>query len=188
MTDETSSSHSRRIAEQGVNALLILCRRGNRLAAGFLFIVTLICVTGFLLGYVATDGGTQTLWIVLGGFFGLTAIGMVASALLGLRRIRRNADGLTTEIQALITGDVAAERTVVETVEATEAVEGESALVLSRQFTGFQTYVVRSNREFPALREAMRVVVRFPALIALALVISLVFAVLSPLFFVSLLL
>ena len=174
------------MAQQAVDAVLTLCRRGNRLGAGVLFAVVIVCVGGFLLGLLAFDGAAEVMWILVGGFFAVLAIGMIVMAMVHLFRITKTASALVDEVQALLDGDVVTERTIIETVEAADAVEGESAMVLSRQFSTLQTEVVRSGRSFPNVTEAMSGIARFPLYLLLSSMISLVFAVLSLLFLISL--
>lgn len=190
MTDDatSSSSSSRQLAQRAVDSLMNLCRRGNRLGVGFLLVVILVCGTSFALGYAATNGGTQVLWVIVGGIFLVAAVGFIVAALLALRHVSHSATKLLGEVQQLLDGDVVEERVIIDTVEAADAVEGESALVLSRQFSGLQTAVVKDGRTFPAVMDALSATVRFPGYLAMAALITLVFAVLAPLFLLSIVL
>ena len=169
-----------------MESVLTLCRRGNRLAAGVLVIVTTTCVTGFLLGYAALSDGMRTVWIVFGGVFAIIAIGSLIAAMLGLRTVTGTASDLVIEIQAMLDGGTVQERTVVETVEATDASQDESAVVLSRQFFTLQDEVGRSERGFPSVTAALAAITRFPAYLLVSTMITLVFGVLGLLFLIGL--
>jgi hypothetical protein len=188
MTDDSTSdsSASRRLAARAVDSVMILCRRGNRLAAGVLMITTAISVAGFFLGYAALSGGMQSVWVVLGGFFAIVAIGSVIAAMLALRSVTRSSDDLITEVQTLIAGDTRTEQVVIETIEVSEASQDESVVVLSRQFSNLQTELGADGRRFPAVTAALTAIAKFPAFLLSAAMISLVFAVLSLLFLIGL--
>ena len=149
-------------------------------------IVSMICVVGFLLGYAALDDGMRTVWIILGGTFAVIAIGSIIAAIFGLRTVTRTASELVVEIQSMLDGGAVQERTVIETVEATDASQEESAVVLSRQFFTLQDEVGRSGRGFPSMTAALSAITRFPAYLLVSTLISFVFAVLGLLFLIGL--
>ena len=76
----------------------------------------------------------ETVWIIVGGFAALVAIGSVVLAMFRLWAITRLSTALLTEVQRLISGDPRSERVVIETVEASDGVQDQSAMVMSRQF------------------------------------------------------
>ena len=177
-----------RLARRAVDAVLQLVRRALALAGGVLLLAVVFGVGGFLLGIAALDGGIETVWIVLGGLFAVIAIGSVATALLRLRSVRRNAGELVDDVRTLITGDRRTERTVIETVESTERSKDDGVVAISREFLSLRNAVGGGIGRFRSLGMAMSAVTTFPGLVAVATVITFVFAVLSVLFLIALVL
>lgn len=176
------------LAERAVDSVLHLVRRGNALAGGVLLFTVVCSIGGFLLGYAALSGGMQTVWIVLGGFFAVVAIGSVVRSMLRLRSVRRNADQLVTEVRGLIGGDRETRSAVRDTVDSTESRRDDGISDLSREFFVMQTTIGGRGRQFPALASALSAVTSFPGFIALATLVSFVFGALSVIFAISLLL
>ena len=149
---------------------MTLVRRGTRLAVGTLLIVSVICIGGFLLGGV---GAAVAVGSVMLAFFRLWIIGRTSAA-------------LVDEIQTMISNDPASERVVIETVESSDDVQDQSAVVMSRQFFAMgDTAAVRTG-QFGALALALRGVTSFPLLMLLATAITVGFAGLSVLFLLGL--
>lgn len=132
-------------------------------------------VGGFALGLAALSGGLQTLWILVGGFFGFVAINSVLRAMLRLRAVRRTSTQLLSEVRALISGDVQTKRTVTETVYSAESRSDDGITDLSREFITMQSAIGHRAGEFRALTAALATVTTFPALIAIAALIAFVF-------------
>jgi hypothetical protein len=187
MTDDDTSSEqrARTLAERAVDSLLTLVRRGTRLAAGTMLFVVVICLGGFALGIAALSDGIETVWIIFGGFAAFVAIGSVALAMFRLWAITRLATVLVTEVERMITSDPRSERVVIETVEASDGVQDQSAVVMSRQFFSMSNTVGTAG-QFTALGVALKSVTTFPLLILLATVITVGFAGLSMLFLLAL--
>ncbi|MEL6891837.1 MAG: hypothetical protein AAFP84_09585, partial [Actinomycetota bacterium] len=130
-----------RLARTAVDSVMHLVRRANALAGGVLLFVAVTSIGGFLLGLAALSDGIRTVWIVLGGFFAILAIGLVVVAMLRLRSVRSSADHLVGEVRSLIGGDRRNERVVIETVERTDD-DGDTSIVeLSRGFFDMKTMV-----------------------------------------------
>ena len=176
-----------KLAERTVDTLLTLVDRGTRLAFGALMIVVVVCVGGFALGVAALSGGIETAWIVLGGFAAFIAISAVVMAMFRLWAITRLGAALVTEVERLIAGDPRSERVVIEAVEASDGVQDQSAIVMSRQFFTMSNTVGAAG-QFGALAIALKSVTTFPLLILLAVVISVGFTGLGFLFALGLLL
>ena len=175
-----------RLAQRAVDTVMRLVRRGLALAGGVLLVAAFCSIGGFLLGLAALSGGARTVWIVLGGFFLVVAIGSVIVAMWRLRAVRHGADALVGEVRRLIGQDEQAERVVIETIEVGETAEAESATVLSRQFFQMQGSVDRQPDSYAAISKALRAVTGFPALLALSAFMSMVFAALGLLFLIAL--
>jgi len=185
--DNTNDGRVRDLAQRAVDSLLTLVYRGTRLAFGTLMIVVVVCAGGFALGIAALSNGIQTVWIIFGGFAALLLIGSVVLAMFRLWAITRLGTALVGEVQRLIAGDPKSERMVIETVEASDGVQDQSAMVMSRQFFAMSNTVGTAG-QFGALALALKSVTTFPLLILLAVVITIGFAGLSLLFLLGILL
>ncbi|MGI9645325.1 MAG: hypothetical protein ACR2O6_08465 [Ilumatobacteraceae bacterium] len=188
MTDESSFGVGDldALAQQAVDTVMRLVRRGLALAGGVLLIAAFCSIGGFMLGLAALSGGWRTLWILLGGFFLVVSIGAVIVAMWRLRAVRGGADALVGEVRRLIGKDDQAEQVVIETVEVGETAEEESAVVLSRQFFQMQGAVDRQPDSYAAISKALRAVTGFPVLLALSAFVSMIFAGLGLLFLIAL--
>jgi len=173
------------LAQRAVDSFMTLVRRGTALAGGTLAIVVVVCVGSFALGVAALSDGIQTVWIVLGGFSALVAMGAVVVAIWRLLLIRTLSVSLVKELHELISSDPRSERVVIETVESSDGVQDESAVVMSRQFFSMRD-AVGSTTRFVALGTALRSVTSFPLLILLATVITIGFAGLGLIFLLAL--
>ena len=175
------------LATRAVDSFLTLVRRGTRLAVGTFLIVVVICIGGFLLGLAALDGGVRTAWILLGGVGAVVALGSVAVAWFRLWVISRLSVALAQDIRTMITNDPATERVVIETVESSDGVQDQSAVVMSRQFFAMNASVAAGSAgQFTALAVALKGVTTFPLLMLLASAITFGFAGLSVLFLLGL--
>ena len=179
-------SQQRELAQRAVDSFLTLVHRGTRLAAGTLAIVVLICVGGFALGLAALDGGVRTAWILLGGVGVVVAVGSVLLAMFRLWAITTVSVALVNEVQALISNDPVSERVVIETVESSDGVQDQSAVVMSRQFFAMSDSVGARAGQFVALSAALKSITSFPLLILLATAITIGFAGMSVLFLLGL--
>ena len=175
------------LATRTVDTLLTLVHRGTRLAFGTMVIVVVVCLGGFALGIAALSDGIETVWIIFGGVAAFIAIGAVGLAGFRLWAITRLGTALVSDVERLITGDPRSERVVIEAVEASDGVQDQSAVVMSRQFFTMSDTVVTAG-QFTALAVALKSVTTFPLLILLATVITIGFAGLGFLFFLGILL
>jgi len=174
------------LAERAVDAVLTLVRRGTALAGGVLMMAVLFSVGGFLLGVAALDGGIEMVWIALSAVFALVAIGSVGIAILRLRSVKKVTNSLVTEVRSLIGGDAQTKRTVIETVESTDASENEGVVAISKQFFSLKDVVGDRVGQFRSLGLALSAITTFPGLVALSTVITFVFAGLGVLFLIAL--
>ena len=146
------------LAQRAVDSFMTLVRRGTALAGGALAIVFFICVSGFLLGVAALSGDMQTVWIIIGGAFAILGIGAVVVAIVRLLGVKRHAVALVMELHDLIAGDARSERVVIETLDSSDDVQGQSAVVMSRQFFSMQDSVYGRTDKFKALSSALRAI------------------------------
>lgn len=179
-------SQQRELAQRAVDCFLTLVRRGTRLATGVLAIVFVVCIGGLLLGLAALSGGTRTAWMLIGGIGAAVAIGSVVLAMFRLWAIATLSVALVGELQSLITSDPLSERMVIETVESSDDVQDQSAVVMSRQFFAMSDTVGSRAGQFVALTVALKSITSFPLLILLAVAITVGFAGMSMLFVIGL--
>lgn len=180
-----------RLAQRAVDTVLLLVRRASSLATGVLIVSVVCCIGGFLLGIAALDGGARSVWVALGGAFAFIGVGAVSVALLRLRSVKRGAANLVAEVRSLIGGDRRSERTVIDTVESVDAsggAAGNGVVAVSRQFFSLKNELGGRIGQFRQLGLALTAVTSFPGLIALATLITFVFAGLSVIFLVALVL
>ena len=174
------------LAQRAVDSVMTLVRRGTALAGGVLMLAIVFSIGGFLLGIAALDGGIEKVWIALGAFFGIVAIGSVGIAILRLRSVKKGATTLVTEVRSLIGGDKQTKRTVIETVESTDASGDDGVVAVSKQFFSLKNEVGDRIGQFKSLGLALSAITSFPGMVALSTVITFVFAGLSVLFLIAL--
>lgn len=188
MTDpDATSSRRDDLAQRAVDSFLTLVRRGTALAVGTLAVVAVICIGAFALGVAALSDGMETVWILLGGFATVLAIGSIMLAMFRLWVVKRMSVELVTEVHALITSDPRSERVVIEAVESSDGVQDQSAVVMSRQFFAMSDSVGGRATQFVALAVALRSITTFPLLMLLATAITIGMACLGLLFALGLL-
>ncbi len=139
------------LAQRAVDMFLTLVRRGTALAVGTLAVVSFICFGSFLLGVAALSDDNVTAWIVIGGIFVVIGVGAVALAIFRLWLVKRSATELVVEVQQLLVGDRQTERVVIDTIEASEKVQDQSAVVMSRQFFTLRDSIDGKGAQFLAL-------------------------------------
>jgi hypothetical protein len=177
------------LASRVVASLMTLVERARRFAVKVFLVALVVATASFLLGVAALDGGVRTVWIALGVAFGVLAVGWALLAWWRLRTLRRHADLLVTDVQALLARDPGVRTTVVETFEAPEtdtSPRGTEVMVWSRQFgtmRGAMGDRIQDYRELPA---AVTAVTTFPALVGGAILITLVFAACGLVFLLAL--
>ena len=170
------------LAQRAVDMFLTLVRRGTALAVGTLAVVSFICFGSFLLGVAALSDDNVTAWIVIGGIFVVIGVGAVALAIFRLWLVKRSATELVVEVQQLLVGDRQTERVVIDTIEASEKVQDQSAVVMSRQFFTLRDSIDGKGAQFLALAYALRAMTTFPFLMLVATTVTIVFATLAVIF------
>jgi len=170
------------LAQRAVDMFLTLVRRGTALAVGTLAVVSFICVGSFALGLAALSADNRNAWIAIGGAFVVVGIGAVALAIFRLWLVKRSATELVVEVQQLLVGDRKTERVVIDTIEASEKVQDQSAVVMSRQFFTLRDSIDGRGAQFIALAYALRAMTTFPFLMLVATTVTVVFATLAVIF------
>jgi hypothetical protein len=174
------------LARRAVGGVTRLAARAARFARKVFIAAVLVATASFLLGLAALDGGIRTVWIVLGLAFGAFAIGAALLARWRLASIARHAGELITEVKSLLESGHPATRTVIDTVEADERQSGGSVLVVSREFSSLREAVGDRVAQFRNITSAVTAVTTFPGLILSAIGITVVFAILVPIFLLAL--
>ena len=170
------------LAQRAVDMFLTLVRRGTALAVGTLAVVSFICIGSFLLGLAALSDDNRNAWIAIGGIFLVVGVGAVALAIFRLWLVKRSATELVVEVQQLLVGDRKTERVVIDTIEASEKVQDQSAVVMSRQFFTLRDSIDGRGAQFIALAFALRAMTTFPILMLVATTVTVVFATLAVIF------
>jgi len=170
------------LAQRAVDMFLTLVRRGTALAVGTLAVVSFICIGSFVLGLAALSADNRNAWIAIGGAFVVVGIGAVALAIFRLWLVKRSATELVVEVQQLLVGDRKTERVVIDTIEASEKVQDQSAVVMSRQFFTLRDSIDGRGAQFIALAYALRAMTTFPFLMLVATTVTVVFATLAVIF------
>ena len=170
------------LAQRAVDMFLTLVRRGTALAVGTLAVVSFICVGSFALGLAALSADNRNAWIAIGGVFVVVGVGAVALAIFRLWLVKRSATELVVEVQQLLVGDRKTERVVIDTIEASEKVQDQSAVVMSRQFFTLRDSIDGRGAQFIALAYALRAMTTFPFLMLVATTVTVVFATLAVIF------
>jgi hypothetical protein len=175
------------LAQRAVDAVSLLARRGAMLALGLALLSALVAGGSYAMGLAAMSGDVETAWMVLGGALAIVAIGAPLLAWWRLTNVRRHATELVDEARTLLAKNAAAERVVIETVEVsdegaartTPAVVGQTV-----QFTRLRNLAL-GTENLRRLPVALYAVTSFPALLAIAVVLMLVFGILGFLFLVA---
>jgi hypothetical protein len=179
------------LVQRTVNTVTKIARRAARFSTKLLIGVSIVTVGGFLLGVAALSGGIETVWIVLGTVFGSIAIGNALLARWRVGSVKRHVPELASEVRTLISEDKNSTRTVIETFAVDPDGEGDdlsggSAIVRSRQMSGFKGLAGSGSERSPRLTAAMKAITSFPLLALSAILISLVFGFLGFIFLIAL--
>jgi hypothetical protein len=174
------------LVNRAVNGVTRIAAAAARFAGRLLIGTLVVCVGGFLLGVAALSGGIRSVWIVLAIVFGALAIGSAFIARWRVGSVRRHVPELVDEIRTLVTDGSDQTRTVIETFTVDADGDGGSAVVLSRQMSGFRGVAGSGLAGSARLSAAVTAITSFPALVLGAILISLVFAFLGFIFLIAL--
>lgn len=178
------------LARRAVATVSTLAQRGVTLATGVAGAVAVVVGLVYLLGLVVLDGSIRAAWTIVGGVLVVIAVGAPLLARWRLTAVRRDAGELVTEVRTLLQRNSAAERVVIETFEApppgsTAGRRPRPAVVVqTQQFTSLRQLVGTAN-DLRSLPGALSAVATFPALLAVAVLLTLVFVVLGVLFLIA---
>lgn len=177
------------LVQRAVNGITKIAGRAAAFATWILVVTAVVSIGGLLLGVAALSGGIETVWIVLGTVFASLAIGGAFLAAWRARSVKRHVSELMGEIRLLVIEG--RDSTVIETfaVQADDAPErgsGGSAILMTRQMSGFRTVGGGGLERAPRLDAAVRALASFPLLVLMAILISTVFAFLGFIFLIAL--
>lgn len=161
-----------RLVESAIRGVSALARRGSLVTTVIALVAVLVVGLAYLAGIAAFDGGTQTVWLVVGGLFLLAAAGAPLLASVRLRRIPRDATRAAAELRTLLGRHDEAKRVVIDTV-AHEGSEGGRVTALIAQgqsYTRLRTIVGRSD-DLAALAATFRRLATLPGLVAVGLIL-----------------
>lgn len=175
------------LVQRAVNGITRIAAKASAFATVMLLATAVVCVGGFVLGLSALSGGIETVWIVLGVVFGALAIGAAGTAWWRVTQVRRHVTELTQEVRTVLLDGRDSGRTVIETfaVDDTDTERG-SAIVVSRQMSGFRGQIGSGLEGTVRLSAAVRALTTFPLLVLAAIAISSVFAFLGFIFLIAL--
>lgn len=175
------------LARRAVGVVTGLARRGSFLAVRVAFAVAIVAIVAYALGLAGLEGSTRRAWVVIGGALVVVAVGAPLLAAWRLRRVGTHAEQLVADVRTLLTSNAEAERIVIETVEVEDRRATTTPAVVGQtpQFTQLRRVALTTAnlRELPGTLQAVG---SFPALLALAVLLTLVFVVLGFVFLLAL--
>jgi hypothetical protein len=174
------------LVDRAVATITRLASRVTRAATLLLLASIVICVGSFLLGVEALSGGIESVWIVLGFFFGAIAIGCALRARVRIGRVRKHIPQIATEIRALVADG---RSDVITIVIPDEDLASGSALELSRGMSttqGMRTVASQGLANSANFAQAVRAITTFPWLAIVTVMITCVFAFLGLIFLIAL--
>ena len=183
-------------AARATGQITLLARRASRFATLILGFVAVAVIGGFLLGYAALDG-KRNVWLVLGGFFGVWALG---AALIGRWRVgtvQRHVPELANEFKSLLSQGRHAGTEVLDTFLITDAdgnqhfearLDQAGALGMGRTLWGYKGLAGSGTEAFARLTATITALTSYPMLALIAVLISFVFVGLSVIWLIILVL
>lgn len=175
------------LARRAVGVVTALARRGTFLAVRVAFAVAIVALMAYGLGLAGLKGSTRSAWAIVGGILVVITVGAPLLAAWRLRRVRTHADQLVADVRTLMTNNAEAERIVIETVEVDQRGPATTPAIVGQapQFARLRQVAVTTGN-LPELPGTLQAVGSFPALLALAVLLTLVFLVLGFVFLLAL--
>ncbi len=169
-----------------ISTLTLIADRVTRFSGKLLLGVAVVSIGSFLLGLAALEGGIRNVWIVLGGAFGVIAVGAALVARWRIGGVRRQVPAIASEVRTLLTEGRRDAVEVIEQFHAPAGGERDSVIVVSRSMSGLRGVARHSLAGSEHLVKAVTAITTFPGLAAMAVLISVVFALLVPIFLLAL--
>jgi hypothetical protein len=174
------------LARRAVDVAITFARRAGRLAVGTALFVAVVALSTYFIGLAALSGSARSAWVLIGAALVIVAVGAPLLAWWRLFTVRRHANELVDDVRRLIAGNPEAERVVIDTVEAQPSPaspSGRQELMMTgtQQFYRLRTISVGTTnlRRLPG---ALYALTSYPILLGIALLMTLVFAVLGFIF------
>ncbi len=167
---------------RAVSQVTALARRAARFAAVIAIWVIVVCVGSFLLGLAALDD-RENVWIVIGGFFAVVAVG---AALLGwwrVRAVKRHVPELAGEVRSLLAQGRQA-TALIDTFQVTDEdgtrhyqarLDSSGAVDVTRTLWGLKGVVGTGAQTAARLTATVSALTSYPVLALVSVLISLVF-------------
>lgn len=177
------------IARRTTETVGMIADTVTRFAGKLLVPVAVVCIGGFLLGLTALDGTAEAIWFTLALVFGSLAIGGLLRSMWQVHAVKRHVPELVDEVRSLVASDRAAGRTVIEAFDVDDPerpADGRSALVLTRQVHGLRGAAGSGLAGATRLTAAVAALTKFPAVVLVAIAISIVFGFFALIFLVAL--
>jgi hypothetical protein len=171
-----------------ISTLTLIADRVTRFSGKLLLGVAVVSIGSFLLGLAALEGGIRNVWIVLGGAFGVIAVGAALVARWRIGGVRRQVPAIASEVRTLLTEGRRDAVEVIEQFHAPAGGERDSVIVVSRSMSGLRGVARHGLAGSEHLLKAVTAITTFPGLAAMAVLISVVFALLVPIFLLALVL
>ncbi len=176
-----------RLVENTVSTITMIAARVTRFATTLAIGTAVVAGGSFLLGLAALSGGARTVWIVLGIVFGALALGAALVARWRIGRVKRNVPALAGEVRTLLSEGKQSTMTIIDQFQDGDAASaGGSAIVLSRRAYGLRGVVSHGLAGSARLTETVAAITSFPGLALAAIGITVVFALLAPIFLIAL--
>lgn len=170
-----------------ISTLTMIADRVTRFSTKLALGVAVVSVGSFLLGLAALDGGIRNVWVILGGAFCVIAVGATLLARWRIGGVKRHVPSIASEVRTLLTDG---RRDAVEVIEQFQrgADDGgrDNMIVVSRSVTGLRGVASHGLAGSEHLAKAVTAITSFPALAVVALLVSIVFALLVPIFLLAL--
>ncbi len=171
-----------------ISTLTLIADRVTRFSGKLLLGVAVVSIGSFLLGLAALEGGIRNVWIVLGGAFGVIAVGAALVARWRIGGVRRQVPAIASEVRTLLTEGRRDAVEVIEQFHTPAGGERDSVIVVSRSMSGLRGVARHGLAGSEHLLKAVTAITTFPGLAAMAVLISVVFALLVPIFLLALVL
>lgn len=169
------------LVDRAIAGLGAVARKGSALTTGVAIVAAFVTGLAYLVGLAAFDGGTRTVWLVVGAALVIGAVGAPLLASFRLRSLPRQSSQLAGELRTLLHRSDEAKRVVVETVswedDGSPAPSGPGgrpmpAVVWQSQHYTTLRGVVGHTDDVKNLAAAFQRVASLPGLVSLGLVLT----------------
>jgi len=180
------------LVERAVASVTRLAERVTRAATLLLLATIVICVGSFWLGLEALSGGIESVWVVLGIFFGAIAIGCAVLARWRIGRVRKHVPEIAADMRSLVASGRSDVITIVieddqlTTGSAIDVSRGMSGMSGMGGMAGMRSVTAQSLDRDRPYAQAVRAITTFPLLAIGTILVTIVFAFLGLIFLIAL--